>query len=86
MDNTKNLDLESDSNSLTVVENLLSKDQLEAFKINTSPHAQWKGFQANANLFSIWFKLAHKSDTFSISKAIKVSFNSFCNIYLAFFM
>ena len=34
MDNTKNQDLESDSNSLTVIENLLSKDQLEAVKIN----------------------------------------------------
>ena len=36
MDNTKNKDLESDSNSLTVVENLLSKDQLGAFIINTN--------------------------------------------------
>lgn len=46
-----------DEHSLKVLESLLSKDQLEAFKLNTDP--VWSGILKDEGLFEIWYRLAH---------------------------
>lgn len=45
------------NNSLQVLESLLSTEQLEFFKLNTSPI--WAGLKQDENLFKMWYNLSH---------------------------
>lgn len=42
---------------LQIVEELMTKDQLACFKVNTS--STWNGLQKDSSLFDIWYKLTH---------------------------